>query len=166
MCKQNPLPKPNENGFTVVEMIVTVVILSIFSVGIFQSYLLFESQRVEVARQARASDIAYSNLRKFTTRPPNLTCNPGKMDLTANNASTKPGVELGNESNYPGSSVYGFTAEGGTTLEHMGKGTEQTVTAFAPNGCTGTSFTNDTVKIESTVILGNGESVTHASYIQ
>ena len=149
-----------EKGFTVVEMIVTIVVLSIFMTGIFQSYLLLESQRIEVARQARASDIAYSNLRKFQTRPANLVCNASQISPTK-------GLSLGNENNYPGSSTYGFVAEGGKTVEHMGKTSDfhQTVIAYAPYGCTGSDFTYNTVKIISTVTYEGG-SVSHAGFIQ
>lgn len=154
------IANPDQHGFTVVEMIVTIVVLSIFMTGIFQSYLLLESQRVQVARQARASDIAYSNLRKFQTRPANLQCNPAQISPTR-------GLLLGNETNYPGSSTYGFVAESGETIKYMGRTNllRQTVTAYAPNGCTGTNFTDGTIKIISTVTYEGG-SVSHASFIQ
>ena len=154
------ITNPDQHGFTVVEMIVTIVVLSIFMTGIFQSYLLLESQRVLVARQARASDIAYSNLRKFQTRPANLLCNPAQISPTR-------GLVIGNESNYPGSSAYGFVAESGETVKYMGRTSQlhQTVTAYAPNGCTGSNFTDGIVKIISTVTYEGG-SVSHAGYVK
>ncbi|USN96836.1 MAG: prepilin-type N-terminal cleavage/methylation domain-containing protein [Candidatus Nomurabacteria bacterium] len=157
---------PNTEGFTVIEMIITIIVLAIFLLGVFQSYLLLESQRVDVARRARASDIAFSNLAKFPSPPSNLLCNPGKMDLTANNASSKRGENIIDTSDPAVFGHYGYAAESGSTIANMGSSLVQTVTAFAPNGCTGTSFTDGIVKLVSTVNFGNGEFITHANFIR
>jgi Tfp pilus assembly protein PilE len=59
----------NTAGFTVIEIIVTIIIFIIFIEGAFQTYVVLESQRVYILRQSIASDMAYTNLRKFPTRP-------------------------------------------------------------------------------------------------
>lgn len=154
--------KQSQQGFTIVEMIVTIVVAALFFTLFFQVYVVLESQRLVVARQAKASDVAYSNLRKFTTRPAGLTCD-GSMDLIAN--SNAPGKLLGDQTNTTNSSTYGFLAEPTTVTQSLGPSSTQTVYAFAPSGCA--NFTTDPIKITSTVTYGNnGDSVSHASTIK
>ena len=151
-----------QQGFTIIEMIVTIVVAALFFTLFFQVYVVLESQRVLVARQARASDVAYSNLRKFTARPAGLACD-SSMDLAANNNAT--GKLLGDQTNTTNSSAYGFIAEPTSVTRALGTNATQTVLAFAPSGCT--NFANEPIKIVSTVTYGiNGDKVTHASYIK
>jgi len=146
-----PLHNRDAEGFTIVEVVITLVIVALFLTGFFQSFLLLESQRVNVARQAKASDIAYSNLRKFTTRPAGLTCDTA-------------GVILGSTTQSGASSAYGFNAE---ATDGLGSDPQQEVRAFPTNGCDPANFAASPVKIESTVIFGiSREKVTHASYVQ
>ncbi len=71
----------NQKGYTIVEVVVTLMILGVFLAGFFQAFLLLESQRVSIAREATASDIAYSNLRKFTDRPTGVSCSASGTSL-------------------------------------------------------------------------------------
>lgn len=149
-------------GFTVLEIVVTMIVLSIFLFGFFQGYIVLESQRIIVARQARASDIAYSNLRKVTTRPTSLTqqvCtdNAATMDLTTGSPSTKTGLDI---------TQYGYTLEPDADVTgSLGSDATQTLAAFAPAGCSGLS--TNPIKIVSTVTFGtNGDKAVHATYLQ
>lgn len=147
------LPQNNAQGFTIVETIVTLVIISIFLTGFFQAYMLMTAQRVKVARQAAASDMAYTNLRKVIARPAGLTCNAttGHVLLSSTN-----GV---NDS----SRIY--TAEDDRNL---GAARTQSVVAYPSTDCA--NFADNPVKIVSTVVFdknkpGGEVSVVHASYI-
>lgn len=151
-------------GFTMIEAMVTLFVVTIFIIGFFQTYLILESQRLNVARQAKASDIAYTNLRKFSIRPAGLACNASTMDLTAADSSTKTGELLGDQSNVSTSSAYGFIAEPPAVTNNLGGTITQEVRAFAPNGCA--NFASNPIKIVSSVTWGNGERVTHASFVQ
>jgi prepilin-type N-terminal cleavage/methylation domain-containing protein len=134
---QQPTQSFDAKGFTIVEVLVTMGVLSVFLFGFFQTYLLLESQRINVSRQAKASDIAYSNLRKVTTRPGGLTCDTQGVPVTITQEPASAGI------------------------------ISQDVVAFPTNGCSGTNFTDNPVKIVSTVTYGtNGGSVTHASFVQ
>lgn len=151
----------SDSGFTVVEMVVTMVILALFLGGFLQSYLLVDSQRVKLAQQSRASDVAYSNLRKFASRPSGLTCTAA-MDLIAN--ANAPGVLLGDQNNTVTSSAYGFIAEPTSVTQSLGSGATQEVRAFAPDGCA--NFATNPVKITSVVTYGSsGDKVQHASFV-
>ncbi len=144
-----------QQGFTIVEVIVTLVVLSLFLTGFFQAYLLLESQRINVVRQAKASDIAYVNLGKYPAKPANLDC--------TTNAS---GTVLGSTKSGRTTNTYNFVAE--TDVSLLGT-TNQEVVAYAPNGCdttTPTAFKGGMVKIVSTVEYSGNRSVQHVTYVQ
>lgn len=153
------------HGFTIIEVIITLMVTALFLTLFFQMYLAMESQRVGIARRALASDLAYSNLRKFTTRP-TITCDAAKMDLTAADASTKTGLLLGDETNVATPSAYGFLAEPPAATSSLGRKVQQTVKAYAPQGCSGTAFTDNPIKLESTITYGpNRDIVVHTTYV-
>lgn len=150
-------------GFTIVELIVTIAVTSVILIMFFWAYVTSMYQRVNVARQAAASDIAYSNLKKFTTKPI-ITCD-SSMDLTTSGAETKTGKLLGDDSNATTTSAYGFIAESPDAMKKkLGSGASQKVVAYAPDGCA--SFSSRPIKIESVVTFGiNGDKVSHVSYV-
>ena len=157
----------HSKGFTIVEVMVTLVIVALFMTFFFQSYMAIESQRQAIQRRANASSIAYTNLRKFAQRPVSspttFSCDPLTMDGLD---STQPGKLLGDQTNTPASpSSYGFTAEDATSL--LGTGSSQEVRVFAPYGCA--AFDKMPLKIVSTVKYGTGtpqEEVVHVSFIK
>jgi prepilin-type N-terminal cleavage/methylation domain-containing protein len=154
-----------ESGFTIIEVVITLAMLALFLTFFFQTYLAMESQRVTVAREALASDIADSNLRKFVTRPAGLTCTVGgDMDLTAANPETKVGTLVGSHTDTTPNS-YGFQAEPTSVTQKLGDTVTQSVRAFAPKGCTEPTYTNTPIKIEATVTFGATGKVVHASYV-
>jgi prepilin-type N-terminal cleavage/methylation domain-containing protein len=139
-------------GFTAVEMMVTTAVIALFVIGFFQTYLLLESQRVDIARQAVASDTAYSNLRQVTTRP-NITCTD-TMDLTTGSASSKE--QSG------GVDVPSFVPDSSVVVNGI-QASNQKLKAFAPNGCA--EYDNNPIKIVSTVTYSNGKKVIHSAYV-
>lgn len=150
-----------EQGFTIVEVIVTLFVITIFLVGFVQSFILLESQRLNTLRQAKASDIAYANLRKYPSSPI-INCNTSTVTI--------------GDSDQP-SLGYGFTPEDASGLQSS----RQIVTVSAPNGCCTvvdlanncpspldtTKYKNGLVKITSTVTYGAGSTgtVTNSSYV-
>lgn len=161
-----PLKPQQTAGFTIVEIVVTLALVSLFLTFFFQMFLATESQRIGVARQAQASDLAYSNLRKVTTRPAGLPCDAAKMDLTASDGATKEGLLIGDQNNVSTPSSFGFLAEPVSVTKTLGDNVEQLMKVYAPRGCSGTAFTDNPIKVESTVIYGpKRDKVIHASYI-
>ncbi len=146
--KVEAIKKPNSaDGFTVIEIIVTIIIFIIFIGGAFQTYVVLESQRLYILRQTIASDIAYTNLRKFSTRPTIATCS------SSINLAT---------------STYNFTPETTTTnntLAALGTPVTQTVVGYPVDGCSGSNFVSTTLKIVSTVTYSTG-SASHATFVQ
>ncbi len=145
----------DETGFTVVEVVVTLVITSLFLAFFFQLYLVGESQRVKVSQQTTASNISYANLNKVVSRSfvETNSSAPVACDTTAGS------VNRNNLSINPSASGSNLTAA--ITLESA-TGYGQTVTAFFPRGC----GLNMPVKIESAVTYGSPEeTVIHATYV-
>ena len=157
----------HSKGFTIVEVMVTLVIVALFMTFFFQSYMAIESQRQAIQRRANASSIAYTNLRKFAQRPVSstatFTCESTMVDDAS---SSQPGKLLGDQTNTTGNpSDYKFTAEDATSL--LGAGSSQEVRVFAPYGCA--AFDKMPLKIVSTVKYGTGtpqEEVVHVSFIK
>lgn len=155
-----------QSGFTIVEVVVALAMVTLFLTFFFQMFLATESQRIGVARQAQASDLAYSNLRKVTTRPAGLPCDAAKMDLTASDGATKEGLLIGDQNNISTPSAFGFLAEPESATKSLGGNVEQIMKVYAPRGCSGTAFTDNPVKVESTVTYGpKRDKVIHASYV-
>lgn len=134
-------------GFTIIETIVTLIVLSLFLGLFFQSFMAMSSQRLSVARQAMANDIAYANLRKITARLGTITCQTGGFVLLSSTNATDNGATFRKE-----------------TDDLLGPNRSQSVKAYPTNGCSGTNFTDNPVRVESQVTF-NGVTVTHASYI-
>ncbi|AKM80329.1 MAG: hypothetical protein UW38_C0001G0475 [Candidatus Saccharibacteria bacterium GW2011_GWC2_44_17] len=150
------------SGFTVVEVLVTLVIISLFMGLFFQTYMAMESQRLAVQKTVFASNIAYANLRKFSERPDStkLSCT-NDMNLASN--PTAPGIEIGGNNTSP--NTFGFVGENLTTS--LGTDATQQVLIFAPNGCT--RFADMPLKIVSIVRYGpasNQEEIAHVSYVK
>ena len=141
-----------EAGLTIIELLVTLVVVGLLLGFFYQGFTLLESQRVGLSKRSLASDIAHANLRKFASRPSALVCTKSEMDLTT--PGTKSGSSLASY----------FTQEPSGSL---GTAT-QTVVAFAPDGCNSNNTyvgSFPVVKIVSTVTYG-GESVSHATFVQ
>lgn len=165
-------------GFTVVEMIVTISVMSIFMLLSFQVYMTNESQRIAVTRHATANDIAGTNLDKISlksqvqsfasTTVTGITCDNttngsgNKNNLTRNSNATgsvlATSATNGPETT-PAWSVSGLAAES-ITGTGLPADTAQTLRVVYPRGCD----SNMPVEIISIVSYGS-ESVRRAHYV-
>lgn len=138
--------RKQEEGFTMVEMIVSVIVIALFMTTFYQIFRVNESQRVLLAQRTAADNIAQTNLNKITSVTGLPACGASN-DLTVNANST-------------GSDVT-FTAEStsGTSLP-SGSATTQSLKVTYPRGC----GANMPAKITSTVTF-NSESVSHAAFV-
>lgn len=128
-------------GFTVVEVLATLFVLTIFVTAFFQGFMLLESQRIAVRQQTKANDIAYAHLLKVAGRPPALTCDTNGIDLTT----------LG----------YTIDTETGYTIS---------LRAYPASGVCDSTFAGSPVRIVSQVrytVSGTGSEsrVAHASFV-
>jgi prepilin-type N-terminal cleavage/methylation domain-containing protein len=132
-------------GFTVVEMIVTLVVLSLFITLFFQLYTTSETQRIAVLRRSAANDIAMSNLKK--------------IDSIANKPATTPscasgGGTIATSSGSPSWAAAGLNTEP-TTNTLLLPDTTQTLAISYPFGCA----TSKPAKITSTVTYSSGSEI-------
>lgn len=150
----------NQRGFTVVEMVVALVVLSIFMLLFFQLYMSGESQRVAVVRHASANDIAMTNLQKISAKSRIPAGTPACDDTTVgsanpNNLILDPSETAGSTIDWSGTLVQEDIS--GTALPSSAV---QRLAVIYPRGCDLTS----PVKIISTVTYGT-ETVTRAAFV-
>lgn len=146
----------HEQGFTVVEVLVTLVLSMLFLVFFIRMFEAINTQQLSTSRQAVANDIAYSNLSKFPTVGSIADVGTAYTCGSSNNLAANPDatgtVILSNSS--------GFRE---TNLRNLPEVTQE-VRAYSPFGCS-----SELVKIRSIVRYGfsgqRGEAV-YATYIQ
>ena len=139
--------RETERGFTVAELIVAMIFLSLFIGLLFQMFLTSISQRSMVTNQAIANDAAMSNLRKITSKSSSL--------LTANCDSTN---DLSSNPSAPGTPIT-FPQEDLSNTP-LASAAQQSMTEFFPKGCD----PSQPIKIVSTINYGSG-SVSHVAYV-
>ena len=145
----------NSDGFTIVEVAVTLVIIGIFSMVILMMQTQVSNISVLEVQHTKASYLAYSNMRKYANDSP-----PTWFKCVDPPPSTRT----------PGSRY--------SVMESIGRvdglpGTvKQEVYVSAPYGCeSGTTSSGMPIKVESIVEYGlpssgagSGRKVTHATY--
>lgn len=145
----------NSDGFTIVEVAVTLVVIGIFSIVILMMQTQVSNISVLEVQYTKASYLAYSNMRKYANDSP-----PTWFECVAPPPSTRP----------PGS-VYSIMSSTGR-VDGLPGMVRQEVYVLAPYGCkSGTASFGMPIKVESVVEYGlpssgagSGRKVTHATY--
>lgn len=145
----------NSDGFTIVEVAVTLVVIGIFSIVILMMQTQVSNISVLEVQHTKASYLAYSNMRKYANDSP-----PTWFECVAPPPSTRP----------PGS-VYSIMSSTGR-VDGLPGMVKQEVYASAPYGClSGTASFGMPIKVESVVEYGlpssgtgSGRKVVHATY--
>ena len=145
----------NSDGFTIVEVAVTLVVIGIFSIVILMMQTQVSNISVLEVQHTKASYLAYSNMRKYANDSP-----PTWFECVAPPPSTRP----------PGS-VYSIMSSIGR-VDGLPGMVRQEVYVSAPYGCkSGTASFGMPIKVESVVEYGlpssgtgSGRKVTHATY--
>ncbi len=145
----------NSDGFTIVEVAVTLVVIGIFSIVILMMQTQVSNISVLEVQHTKASYLAYSNMRKYANDSP-----PTWFECVAPPPSTRP----------PGS-VYSIMSSIGR-VDGLPGIVRQEVYVSAPYGCkSGTASFGMPIKVESVVEYGlpssgagSGRKVVHATY--
>jgi prepilin-type cleavage/methylation N-terminal domain protein len=145
----------DSDGFTIVEVAVTLVVIGIFSIVILMMQTQVSNISVLEVQHTKASYLAYSNMRKYANDSP-----PTWFECVAPPPSTRP----------PGS-VYSIMSSIGR-VDGLPGMVRQEVYVSAPYGCkSGTASFGMPIKVESVVEYGlpssgagSGRKVTHATY--
>lgn len=127
-----------EQGFSAVELLITLFVGVAFVATGYQLYSVVTKDGGDVRFRARASNLAYENLRRAASTTPLPTC-------SATDIVTTP------------------AAPANTGLDAP----VITQTLSAPQGCNGATWTNKIMKVQISVQYGpqtNRQEVTHAIY--
>lgn len=133
-----------DEGFTIVEVVVTLLFISIISLGILTMHTQVSILSIINRQDQKASYLAYDNMRKYVNgAPPTwFLCTdplPGAVQQVLLDSE-------GHISELPGT-------------------TKQKVVASAPYGCGDTvNSLGMPIRVESVVTYGNGKRITHVAY--
>jgi len=133
-----------DEGFTIVEVVVTLLFISIISLGILTMHTQVSILSIINRQEQKASYLAYDNMRKYVNgSPPTWFLCTNQMPGVAQQVL----LDLeGPVSELPGT-------------------TKQKVVASAPYGCgNAVSSLGMPIRVESVVTYGNGKKVAHVAY--
>lgn len=151
-----------EDGFTVIEVLVTLVLAVLFLVFFVQMFQAISAQQISATRQSKANNIASSNLNKFA-RPSDIT--PSYTCDTSTNVSTNTN-NLAINPDASGTVILNNSSANKEPVDTSLGDATQEVRAFSPYGCQGA---NPLIKLISKVTYGfSGQQneVVYATYIQ
>ncbi|QHN43108.1 prepilin-type N-terminal cleavage/methylation domain-containing protein [Candidatus Mycosynbacter amalyticus] len=146
----------SDTGFTLVEMLVTVVLIGIFIAFFVQMFRAGAAQQASIVRQAKANNLAYSNLSKF---PRASSISPAYVCDTSTNTSTNQN-NLTINPNAAGTLILSDASANKEPTDSALPNATQEVRAYSPQGC----GSNALVKLISTVTYGFTGQQTDASY--
>lgn len=131
-------------GFTIVEILVTLVVTTVFVIAIAQVSVIQSQLSGSYQMYNTADLLAYNNLRAWANGK-----SPSWFTCTYASGNPQPVTLLSSSAN-----VSGLTPP-----------VTQSVVATAPYGCGGGTSTNGyPIKITSTVTYASGRTVQHATY--
>ena len=148
----------NSDGFTIVEVAVTLVVIGVFSIVILMMQTQVSNISVLEVQHTKASYLAYSNMRKYAND------SPPTWFVCVEPPSSTPSTRA------PGSRYLVTSSTG--RVDGLPGMVRQEVYASAPYGClSGTASFGMPIKVESVVEYGlpssgagSGRKVTHATY--
>ena len=133
-----------DEGFTIVEVVVTLLFISIISLGILTMHTQVSILSIINRQDQKASYLAYDNMRKYVNGAP-----PTWFLCTSQLPGTVQQVLLDSEGH----------------ISELPGTTKQKVVASAPYGCGDTvNSLGMPIRVESVVTYGNGKRVTHVAY--
>lgn len=138
------------NGFSTIELLTTLFVAAGFIAVFYQLYLAVAQGNINARQQATASSLAYSNMRKYTTRPASFS----GTNCSSNDLTVTPGAA--------GFVIYGSQS---TVISYAGlpAPVKEYVLVFAPQGCTA----GRPIKIESVVEFDSpSKIIKQATYVQ
>jgi prepilin-type N-terminal cleavage/methylation domain-containing protein len=157
------IARDTESGFTLVEMIVTLVIMSLFSTLFINMFSAAQLQRVNVVRVSAANDMAVTNLEKFSTRQ-DIEDISGSA-CTSSNDVTQPGNSGLINNVMSGTLLSGWSQETPEAPLPPSPSTSQRIYVVYPQGCDA----DMPIQVKSVVEFNNGtgtERVIHSAYVR
>lgn len=152
----------NQSGFTIPELLAIILVASLFALSAFQLNQSISNMAGVSSRNTTASNLAYSNLRKYANGAKPLWFNcigdetgESAADPNLSDAKTYP--------NAPGQQLLNSTSS--TPINNLTAPVIQKVFATAPYGC-GLSGSGLPIRIQSQITYGNpARTITHATFV-
>lgn len=146
----------SSDGFTAVELLITILAAAIFTIALYQLFIVANSSSTAVKQRAIASELAYSYLRKYSgidASPTWFTCDTASGSSNTNDLTVN-------------SQAQGQTATSGNLTDVAGiPGTvTYTVKGVAPYGCSGGNA-GTPIRVQASVTYGNSNTVIHATLV-
>lgn len=145
----------HENGFTAIELLVTIIVTALFAISFYQLFISVNQATSLARNRATASDIAYAKLRKYAAAEvtpadwsPAFTCSMLSGSSNTNDLSVN-------------SNAAGTTLESGNLVStdvNLPTPITYSVVALAVYGCSGTNI-NKPLRVVSTVTFGPQNTV-------
>ena len=155
----NTISRGDERGFTIVEMIVSIVVFAVFFGFLMQAFLTAQSQRIRVDRNAAANELAASILHKYGS----VAQLPGAINATTcdniSTGSANPNNIIKNKNAVGTEITIAQDLPEHTSLPPVPK-TKQQAFVLYPQGCA----PGMPIMVKA-VITYNSEAVTRATYI-
>jgi len=151
----------NQQGFTVVEMIIVIIVGALFATTAFQLFSTINVVAVDTSRRALASNIAYNNMRSYANgqKPLWFDC------IGDESGENTPPFSDGTRSGATGQVLLNRTSTDG--IKNLPGPTVENVIAIAPYGC-GETGAGLPIRVQSKVIYGSPgkeRTTTHATYV-
>lgn len=170
----------SEDGFTLVEIIVTLFVVSVFLGIVLQTSYATTGQQQQAVSRAAAMNVAQSNIRKFPTSQAVLDvaktlalhpeeyapfyCRPGtawdESLIVPDSFSSQPDTNTLLAPNAPGITLLDNSSDNREETPEALVNPEQRVALYTPNGCAESTIVSETsvnaatLKIESSVTYG------------
>lgn len=153
----------NEAGYTLVELIITILIAAMFISIISQMNSFVINIATSAHRTEMASNLAYNNLRIYANGQPPLWFECNGDDTTDTATTANPYNDGAKHPDATGTLLINSTST--TSIYDLPPPVIQKVAAVAPYGC-GNTISGMPVRIVSTVTYGSpAKKVIHATYI-
>lgn len=85
--------RKNEKGFSAVELLITLIIGSLFVIMGFQLYAVTITNGAEARQEAQASNLAYSKLRQLSINGTGVAVCPSSPNVTTANVDNNKAVQ-------------------------------------------------------------------------
>lgn len=146
MKQRIAMSKKNEMGFSIVEIIISILIIAVFSGAIFQLTIVQTQVSGGWLQFEKAEQLAYNNLGKYA-----------RYVAAQTNTCTS----------YPTATTEVQLLSETVTVSGLPNPVVQSVITSMPYGCSSTSLTNGApIKVVSTVTYGpNSKTSTYATYV-
>lgn len=149
------LPKSSD-GFTAVELLITILAAAVFTISLYQLFIVANSSSAAVKQRAIASELAYSYLRKYS----GVDASPTWFTCDTSNGSNNTN-DLTKNSQAPGQTV---TSGDLTNVAGIPGTVSYTVKGVAPYGCSGGNA-GTPIRVQASVTYGNSNTITHATLV-